>query len=78
MNARKELGILLTLRHEYMVPLVGVSVSPLCLVLSLAPLGALSDFLRIYLNAGARLPVPVIHQIILQVSPNVMLTDLHS
>lgn len=78
MNARKELGILLTLRHEYMVPLVGVSVSPLCLVLSLAPLGALGDFLKNYLSAGARLPVPVIHQIILQVFLNVMLTTLHS
>ena len=37
LNVRKELSILLSLQHDHIVPLLGVSTQPLCLVLSLAP-----------------------------------------
>ena len=58
LNARKELSILLALQHPNIVPLLGISLQPLCLVLSLAPLGALNDRLKEYRRAGARLGSP--------------------
>ena len=36
LNVRKELSILLSLQHQHIVPLIGVSTHPLSLVLSLA------------------------------------------
>ena len=67
LNARKELSILLSLHHEHIVPLVGVSLHPLCLLLSLAPLGALSNRLMDYQRAGSRLPAYAIRDTVLQV-----------
>ena len=68
LNARKELTILLSLHHNNIVPLLGVSLQPLCLILKLAPLGSLSDQLSEYRRAGARLPVTAITTIIKQVT----------
>ncbi len=67
LNARKELSILLSIHHRNIVPLLGISLQPLCLVLSLAPLGALNDQLREYRRAGARLANHTIQRIIIQV-----------
>ena len=67
LNARKELSILLALQHPNIVPLLGISLQPLCLVLSLAPLGALNDRLKEYRRAGARLAHHTLQRIIIQV-----------
>ncbi len=67
LNARKELSILLSLRHRYIVPLLGLSLQPLCLVLSLAPMGALYDRLTEFRRAGARLAHHTLQRIIVQV-----------
>ena len=67
LNARKELSILLTLQHPHIVPLLGISLQPLCLVLSLAPQGALYDKLTEFRRAGDTLPLGAIQQIIMQV-----------
>lgn len=68
MNARKELGIMLTLKHPHIVPLLAISIRPLSLVLSLAPQGALRDRLLDFERAGTRVPAYVIRNIIIQVS----------
>ena len=67
LNVRKELSILLALKHEHIVSLLGVSTHPLCLVLSLAPQGSLSARLEEYHRKGVKLPVYAIHLIIKQV-----------
>jgi hypothetical protein len=68
LNARKELGILLTLQHPHIVPLIGISLQPLSLLLSLAPSGALSERLKEFFRAGAQLTPECIAEILLQVS----------
>lgn len=68
LNARKELGILLALNHDHIVPLLGISVVPLCLVLSLAPQGSLSDHLRYFQRSNMKLPAAVIRDVIVQVN----------
>lgn len=65
-TARQELGILLTLRHPNIVPLVGVCASPLALVLDLAPRGALDASLRHYRRSGARFAAHCLRQLVLQ------------
>ncbi len=67
LNARKELSILLALHHDNIVPLVGLSLQPLCLILSLAPLGALNFHLQEHQRAGARLAAYTVARIALQV-----------
>ncbi|XP_017885653.1 leucine-rich repeat serine/threonine-protein kinase 1 [Ceratina calcarata] len=67
-TARQELNILLTLRHPNIVPLVGIVVSPLALVLDLAPEGALDKVLRNYRRSGAKLDPYTLQSIILQVA----------
>lgn len=67
LNARKELSILLVLKHPNIVPLLGISLYPLSLILSLAPLGALNEKLVEYHRAGARLTPTVLRSIIIQV-----------
>ena len=67
LNARKELSILLTLKHPNIVPLVGVCLKPLCLLLELAPLGALNEIIKEYRRAGARLSFVTLQKIINQV-----------
>ena len=67
LNARKEIGILLSLQHDHIVPLLAVCLDPLSLVLHLAPQGSLSDRLKEYSRAGDRLMICVIRDIIVQV-----------
>ncbi|XP_072749395.1 leucine-rich repeat serine/threonine-protein kinase 1 [Anoplolepis gracilipes] len=66
--ARQELNILLTLRHANIVPLIGIVVSPLALVLDLAPQGALDNVLKNYRRCGAKLDPYTLQAIILQVA----------
>ncbi|KYN26991.1 Leucine-rich repeat serine/threonine-protein kinase 1, partial [Trachymyrmex cornetzi] len=66
--ARQELNILLTLRHTNIVPLIGIVVSPLALVLDLAPQGALDAVLKNYRRSGAKLDPYTLQAIILQVA----------
>lgn len=42
-TARQELNILMTLRHQNIVPMIGLCTKPLALVLRLAPLGSLDS-----------------------------------
>ena len=58
---------MLTLNHPNIVPLLGISLMPLCLVLSLAPQGSLDNHLQDYQRAGARFPVFIIQRVIIQV-----------
>ncbi|XP_033120529.1 leucine-rich repeat serine/threonine-protein kinase 1-like isoform X2 [Anneissia japonica] len=67
-TARKELSIIMTLDHSHIVPLLGFCRQPMCLILELAPHGALDARLEDYKRVGARLTSPVIQQIIVQVS----------
>lgn len=67
-TARQELNILLTLRHTNIVPLVGIVISPLALVLDLAPEGALDNVLKNYRRSGAKLDPYTLQAIILQVA----------
>lgn len=74
LNARKELGIMLTLKHPHIVPLLAISIRPLSLILSLAPQGALRDRLLDFERAGTRVPAYVIRDIIIQVNRVVFFT----
>ncbi|XP_050691737.1 leucine-rich repeat serine/threonine-protein kinase 1-like isoform X4 [Eriocheir sinensis] len=67
-SARQEVNILLALRHPHIVPLVGVCPRPLALVLELAPQGALDQCLKHYQRSGARLSLPTLQTVILQVA----------
>ena len=68
LNARKELSILLSLQHENIVPLIGITCHPLALILKLAPQGALNTRLMEYKRMGVRLSIKVIQLVIKQVS----------
>ncbi|XP_043263337.1 leucine-rich repeat serine/threonine-protein kinase 1 [Colletes gigas] len=67
-TARQELNILLTLRHTNIVPFIGIVVSPLALVLDLAPGGALYQALYHYRRSGTKLDPYTLQAIILQVA----------
>ncbi|XP_071041167.1 leucine-rich repeat serine/threonine-protein kinase 1 isoform X3 [Parasteatoda tepidariorum] len=67
-TARQELNILLALRHQNIVHLVGVCTKPLALVLQLAPMGALDSILKNYRRSGAKLDVYVMQKIIFQIA----------
>ncbi|XP_048577768.1 leucine-rich repeat serine/threonine-protein kinase 1 isoform X2 [Nematostella vectensis] len=63
---RQEISILLPLRHQNIVALEGFCLSPLCLVLEFAPLGALDRVLVNYKRAGVRLNPYVMQKCIVQ------------
>ncbi|XP_063840315.1 leucine-rich repeat serine/threonine-protein kinase 1-like isoform X2 [Scylla paramamosain] len=67
-SARQEVNILLSLRHQHIVPLVGVCPRPLALVLELAPQGALDQCLKHYQRSGGRLSLPTLQAVVLQVA----------
>lgn len=67
-DARREISILLSLRHPHIVPLIGVCTKPLALILQLAPLGALDVLVKEYRRSGAQMDALVIQKILLQVS----------
>ena len=66
-TARKELNILLHIKHPHAVPLVGICIKPLAIVLDLAPLGALDSMLKHYRRSGDKLSVTTIQQILVQI-----------
>ncbi|KAK6169175.1 hypothetical protein SNE40_020275 [Patella caerulea] len=66
--ARQEISILENIKHPHTVPLLGLQRHPLCLVLSLAPMGALDHYLRDLSRNGQLLPLFVIRKVIIQVS----------
>ena len=67
-TARQELNILLHIKHPHVVPLVGICIKPLAIVLELAPVGALDSMLKHYRRSGAKLSIPSIQQICIQIA----------
>ncbi|CAG0916811.1 unnamed protein product [Notodromas monacha] len=67
-TARQELRVLSALRHPHIVALVGVSPSPLALVLELATLGALDDRLKDFKRSGDVLDTNTVCQTAVQVA----------
>ncbi|GBP27199.1 hypothetical protein EVAR_15972_1 [Eumeta japonica] len=65
---RQELSVLTALRHQHVVPLRAVCASPLALLLTLAPMGALDSTLRVYRGCGARIGVRAARALALQVA----------
>lgn len=65
-TARQELGILLNVRHPNIVPLIGICIDPLCLILALAPMGALHTVLKNYRRCAATLHPNTLQGIVLQ------------
>ncbi|KAK3754845.1 hypothetical protein QZH41_011322 [Actinostola sp. cb2023] len=65
-TVRQEISILLPLQHPNIVSLKGFCLSPLCMVLEFAPLGALDRILYNYKRAGARLNPYVVQKCIVQ------------
>ena len=66
-NLKKELSILSPLRHENIVELIGVTLTPLGLVLELAPRGSLRSILKEFAFASQRLQPAAIQAVIIQV-----------
>ena len=67
-NLKKELSILSPLHHENIVELIGVTLTPLGLVLELAPRGSLRSMLKEFAAEGCRLQPAAIQAVIIQVS----------
>eukprot|EP00794_Sanderia_malayensis_P000449 gene449-1090_t len=65
---RQELAILIPVSHKHVLDILGIALSPLCLVLEFAPKGGLKDILSQYKKAGRKLDSYTIQQCILQVS----------
>lgn len=86
LTARQEVSILEQLSHDHIVPFLGLALQPLCLVLGLAPHGALNSVLKKVHDAGTYLPLFVIRKVIIQVASalaylhnhNVIYRDLKS
>ncbi|XP_069125581.1 leucine-rich repeat serine/threonine-protein kinase 1-like [Argopecten irradians] len=68
LTARQEVSILQDIQHHHMVPLIGLSITPLGLILELAPHGSLRGILDKLKSGGQRLSVATIKQTIIQVS----------
>ncbi|XP_033739221.1 leucine-rich repeat serine/threonine-protein kinase 1-like isoform X2 [Pecten maximus] len=68
LTARQEVSILQDIQHHHMVPLIGLSITPLGLILELAPHGSLRGILDKIKSGGQRLSVATIKQTIIQVS----------
>lgn len=66
-NLKKELSILSPLHHANIVELLGVTLTPLGLVLELAPRGNLRNILKEFSRDQARLQPAAIQAVIIQV-----------
>ena len=66
-TVRQEMSILLPLRHQNVVSLLGYCLNPFCMVLEFAPQGALDQVLANYKRAGVRLNAYVMQKCIVQV-----------
>ncbi|KAK5976329.1 Leucine-rich repeat serine/threonine-protein kinase 1 [Trichostrongylus colubriformis] len=67
-TSRQELNLLSRLHHSNIIGLIGVCVSPLSLVVELAPLGALNQLLASHRKSGARLGLSVLRDSAVQVA----------
>ncbi|CAI4223185.1 unnamed protein product [Auanema sp. JU1783] len=67
-TSRQELNLLCRMRHPNVIGLIGVCVTPLSLVVELAPLGALNQLLSSHKKSGAKLSLPVIRESAMQVA----------
>uniref|UniRef100_A0A0K0DLQ1 non-specific serine/threonine protein kinase n=1 Tax=Angiostrongylus cantonensis TaxID=6313 RepID=A0A0K0DLQ1_ANGCA len=67
-TSRQELNLLSRLRHPHIICLIGVCISPLSLVVELAPLGALNQLLVSHRKSGARLGLSVFRDSAVQVA----------
>lgn len=72
-NLKKELSILSPLRHENIVELIGITLTPLGLVLELAPRGSLRSILKEFAEEQTRLQPAAIQAVIIQVWRDVMM-----
>ena len=61
------MSILLPLRHQNIVSLLGYCLNPFCMILEFAPQGALDGILANYKRAGVRLSAYVMQKCIVQV-----------
>ena len=61
------MSILLPLRHQSIVSLLGYCLNPFCMILEFAPQGALDRILANYKRAGVRLNAYVMQKCIVQV-----------
>eukprot|EP00057_Strongylocentrotus_purpuratus_P000847 XP_001184678.3 PREDICTED: leucine-rich repeat serine/threonine-protein kinase 1 [Strongylocentrotus purpuratus] len=75
-TARKELSIINNLDHPHIVPLLGFCRHPMCLILELAPQGALDTRMENFKRVGARLTPHTLQELVVQVSSAV--AYLHS
>lgn len=66
-TVRQEMSILLPLRHQNIVSLLGFCLNPFCMILEFAPQGALDRILANYRRAGVRLNAYVTQKCIVQV-----------
>ncbi|KJH53343.1 kinase domain protein [Dictyocaulus viviparus] len=66
--SRQEHNLLSRLRHPHITGLVGVCISPLSLIVELAPLGALNQLLSSHRKSGARLGLSVFRDSAVQVA----------
>ena len=66
-TVRQEMSILLPLRHQNVVSLLGYCLNPFCMILEFAPQGALDQVLANYKRAGVRLNAYVMQKCIVQV-----------
>ncbi|CAG2165886.1 unnamed protein product [Oppiella nova] len=67
-TARQELNILLNLKHQNIVPLVGLCTKPLSLILQLAPMGSLDHIIKNYRRSGVQFNALILQKIMLQIS----------
>jgi len=65
-TVRQEMSILLPLRHQNIVSLLGYCLNPFCMILEFAPQGALDRVLANYKRAGVRLNAYVMQKCIVQ------------
>ena len=76
-NLKKELSILSPLHHENIVELIGVTLTPLGLVLELAPRGSLRSILKEFAITSTRLQPAAIQAVIIQVGVVMMSSNTH-
>ena len=77
-TARKELSIMNNLDHPHIVPLLGFCRHPMCLILELAPQGALDTKLENFKRVGARLTPHTLQELVVQVWSYAMLLLLYA
>ena len=75
---RKEASVLMELQHPYIVSFYGASLSPIALILDVAPMGDLAGQLEIFRSENSLLPPPVVKDIIFQLASALSYLHEHS